>query len=262
MQELNRDNYHSNYAYVSKSALDVFAKSPLHYWHRINAEEEEKTPALVFGSFLHMLVLEPHLVKDFYYLGSIDRRTKEGKEKAAEIEKLNLTIISDDDVKKAEEIKNAIFEHPRAKKLLDTRFGVAEQIYTSVHQQTGLPIKCRLDWYNNFYKSIVDIKTIEDGSLFGFTRSTSKYKYYMQAAYYIDILRTNNIEVQNFYFICVEKKAPYAVSIYELSADYIDYGRAEYNRLLMELAESKKKALFMGYNDDQIIEIQLPTYLK
>jgi hypothetical protein len=76
-------DYHRHLA-ISKSGLDVVAKSPLHYWARFldpNRVVPEPTPAMAIGSAVHTHVLELDQWDARYVTApeGIDRRTKAGK---------------------------------------------------------------------------------------------------------------------------------------------------------------------------------------
>lgn len=59
-------DYHSGPG-ISKSGLDLIAKSPAHYFHAINAaNDNEPTDAQAFGTAFHALLLEPEEFKKTY----------------------------------------------------------------------------------------------------------------------------------------------------------------------------------------------------
>ena len=63
---------------ISKSGLDLLHKCPALYKRRyIDGIEDEPTPAMIIGSAVHSLVLEPDAA-DFVVAPECDRRTKEG----------------------------------------------------------------------------------------------------------------------------------------------------------------------------------------
>jgi hypothetical protein len=75
--------YHAHAA-VSKSHLDLVAKSPLHFWARYldpNRVPQEPTAAMAIGSAVHTHVLELDQWDSQYVVApaGIDRRTKVGK---------------------------------------------------------------------------------------------------------------------------------------------------------------------------------------
>lgn len=66
--DIPNDEYHKGPG-VSKSGLDLIAKSPAHYYHAVNAaNDNERVPtvAQAFGTAFHALLLEPEVFKAEY----------------------------------------------------------------------------------------------------------------------------------------------------------------------------------------------------
>lgn len=66
--DIPNDEYHKGPG-VSKSGLDLIAKSPAHYYHAVNAandNDREPTVAQAFGTAFHTLLLEPDVFKAEY----------------------------------------------------------------------------------------------------------------------------------------------------------------------------------------------------
>ena len=81
---------------------------------------------------------------------------------------------------------------------------------------------------------VVDLKSTQDASPEGFARAIANLKYHLQAAFYleaaysiIDQPVSAPVHDQEFKFICVEKKPPYAVAVYSLSREAIYQGARE-----------------------------------
>ncbi|MDE2105169.1 MAG: PD-(D/E)XK nuclease-like domain-containing protein, partial [Patescibacteria group bacterium] len=87
--------------------------------------------------------------------------------------------------------------------------------------------------------SLCDIKFVDDVRERSFRNLLEDKKYYVQAAYYIDLWNETNPKSpkSEFVFFCVEKSAPYPVAIYMLDHEDIAEGRKEYKRLLTMYAE-------------------------
>lgn len=60
--------YHAEKRFISKHMLDLVADSPQKFRAAMDAEPEEPTPAMKFGSAFHTLVLEPEKFWEQYYL--------------------------------------------------------------------------------------------------------------------------------------------------------------------------------------------------
>ncbi len=259
--------YHRHTA-VSKSHLDLVARSPLHYWARYldpNRIQPEPTPAMVIGSALHTHVLEIDTWDENYVTlpDGIDRRTKQGK---AEWESFSAassgrTVLSKSDAELVMRMGQAIYAHPAAAFLLQ-RPGQAERSYFWTDEATELECKCRPDWMTSDGQLIVDLKTTEDASPAGFRKSISAWRYHVQAAHYL-----TGVEVatgqrpEQFIFICVEKKPPHAVAVYAASAEMVAAGERTAETDLARLALCRQTGEWPGYSD-QIETIDLPFWMR
>ncbi|NBS68382.1 hypothetical protein EBT31_05635, partial [bacterium] len=166
-EPMENAEYHRHSA-ISKSHLDLVARSPLHYWARYvdpNRVEPEPTPAMRLGTAVHTLTLEPDSWDSRYVTApQIDRRTKEGKATWAEFEALSAgrELISCDDRAVISRMAEAVWKHPAAEMLLFKLPGKAETTHMWTDEATGLQCKCRPDWLTDDGSLIVDLKTTED----------------------------------------------------------------------------------------------------
>lgn len=66
--DISNDDYHSGPG-ISKSGLDLIARSPMHYWHAVNsANDNQPTAAQAIGTAAHCLILEPEQFAKRYCL--------------------------------------------------------------------------------------------------------------------------------------------------------------------------------------------------
>ncbi|EAJ1232609.1 exodeoxyribonuclease VIII [Campylobacter fetus] len=260
LQFSNKD-YHAR-SELSKSDLDLLAKSPLHYK---NKEFKEQSKAMLLGSITHKLVLEPNDFKnEFSIIPQVDKRTKQGKELLAEFE-TNLSgkiAIESDIFDTAKDMANEVLAMRQTAFFL--RDGKAEQSYFS--ELESVKVKCRPDFYNENLGLLVDLKTTSDASAKGFMSSVANFNYHMQAAFYTDIMRNLGFKIDKFLFIAVETKAPYYVGFYELDIAALEQGRDRYKELLGLYKWCVEHNNWYGYakkQDDKIDYIQtlsLPTW--
>lgn len=250
--------YHKSAA-TSKSQLDQFAKSPAHYLASL-ATQRKETPAMRIGSIFHGMVLEPERVK-IAVAPACDKRTKDGKAawEAFCLENAGAEIVTADEGEMLNGMAESIRKHPSASALLSGQ-GVAEGSCFWYDERSGELCRCRPDKYRQDLGIIVDLKTTEDASPKEFARSIAKYNYHMQSAFYQDgVEAATGDYIKGFVFVAVEKKAPYAVAVYQLDMQGVEAGRVEYQRLLLDLADCKASGKFPAYSD-RIETISLPAW--
>jgi hypothetical protein len=108
-----------------------------------------------------------------------------------------------------------------------------EQSLYFTHALTGIQCKVRPDaWFKNI---VIDLKTSGDASFKAFQSSCMNYGYFLQAGMIKEALSSINIELEEFVFIVVEKQAPFAVAIYNMSEEALQYGVKLFDDLLMGL---------------------------
>lgn len=142
---------------------------------------------------------------------------------------------------------------------------------------------------------VVDLKTTDDASLEGFSKSIANWGYDVQHPYYLDGLQLaleqgectppakGRAELsaywndpitgvlcrcrpdywvgypKKFAFIAVEKKPPYAVGVYVLDADSVASGRAQYRASLETYASCLANDNWPGYGDG-VQTISVPAW--
>lgn len=260
--DIPAETYHAMTDYVSKSYLKRLDKCPA-----AAKTPQEDTPAMAFGRATHVYLLEGDeaFLRECAVLPvGIDRRTKAGKEAWANFESANRskTIISSEDFRKLELMKQALGKHPFASKLLAE--GLSEQTVIWTDDVTGLPCKCRPDRIPSGNKGVlVDLKTCSCAGEYEFGRDVVKYGYDLQAAYYLGgIQAATGTKFDAFCFIAIEKEAPYRTETYILDAEFIARGWSEYRRLMNIEAECRAKGVWPNYKGvGNLATLYKPNYL-
>lgn len=261
-QQVNAD-YHADFAHDSHSSLQLFRESRERYKAvRIDRtlEMEEQTPAMAFGSLFHCLVLENAAFADaFAVCPNSDRRTKAGKE-AWEIfcaSNDGKTFCTDEDLSRAKAMREGVMRNKHARQALEAP-GVNEQPVYWVDAKTGLLLKCKPDRLLES-QMVVDLKTTDDISPEGFSRSVFKWSYHKQAALYCAGLFDKGMECP-FLFIAVSKDAPHECVCHLLDERVLSFGRDDNESKLQELAECKKTGDFSGRWSHDIQTVELPRW--
>lgn len=189
-------------------------KTPAHYLANVVGRVERvQTKAMLIGTLAHLAVLEPEKMDAAFALkpADMDLRTKEGKEWRASLGGLPILDQGESDMLNG--IRDAVADHETAQALL--KGADYEVSLFAEHEATGLPIKGRLDAIGG--SVIADVKTCEDASPGAFAASAARLLYDMSAAHYCALANECGIGVDQFFWIAVEKAAPFAVAVYEPS---------------------------------------------
>ena len=240
--------YHGTKA-ISKSGLDQFRKSPAHFraWQD-GVTKNESSPALEFGTAVHMAILEPELFALNYTLFTGDRRNKDGKmayEAVIASGKIPLNQEQWDNITGA---AAAVHAHPAAAPLLN---GIQTEV-SCFDNWMGVKVKARIDGLGKDY--IIDVKTTQDASPIAFGKSCAQFRYHVQAAWYRQITG-----IQRFVFIAVEKEAPYGVACYELDEQAINLGIDIIEEQLRTFIECEQLNSWPCYSS-QIQSLSLPAW--
>ena len=262
--EISNEEYHADTSRISKSGLDVIARSPAHYCHKYlgaGRRTENNSPALVTGSAVHSAILEPEKFGLEYVRGiECDRRTTEGKKLWNDWLPTSggKIILAGDTFDMVQNMRESVFAHPSAAKLLAG--GRPEGVIHFTHTETDVLCKARLDLLHSSERFIVDIKTTEDASPAAFAKSIANYRYHVQGAFYLDAFAyAGYTPPEKFVFIAVEKSPPYAVACYYLDAEAIEVGRDIYAENLRTYAAAKASGDWFGYSP-KIKPIKLPLW--
>lgn len=208
---------------ISKSGLDLIARSPAHFRF---AAPREATRAMEIGTAIHMAVLEPSRFSDHYVIVSApDRRSSAYKAAVDAVgsDRVLLRHEADD----VEAMQQAVWANTHAAAFLhDAR---TELSVFATDPVTGLAVKARFDAMNGARS--LDLKKTQDARPAEFGKSVANYRYMVQAAFYSDVWEWETGEkLAAFGFLAVEEKSPNASAIYVLDDDALEYGRRLYRR--------------------------------
>lgn len=135
--------------------------------------------------------------------------------------------------------------------------------------QTGLNLKTRPDICKRKKNVIVNLKTTNDGSPKAFSKDLAKFDYPLQACVEISGCLATGLmpTVDNYFWLVVEKTAPYNATIYEFTESDIRSTMMEYEYLLNIIAGAKEKNEWPGYtqqadNKHGILQAQIPLWYK
>lgn len=218
---MEEKEYYADKTMITNSMLGRLKKSPQHLQMYFDGEKEE-TQALTFGSAFHLAILEPEKAEEEVVV--YEGKTRRGKEwEAFKEENQGKIILNTSEAKDIEGMRIAITNNEEVMDII--RQSDKEQIAKWTDEDTGINCKGRADMVGKNF--VADLKTTQNGEVDAFRYSCLKYGYNRQAAFYMDGFRK-----KSFYFICVEKSAPYRVSLLDASDGFVTSGRVEYKHLL------------------------------
>ena len=212
---------------LSASGAKELLRSPAHYRHWKD-NPKQSTPAMIFGTAVHSLILEPSIPLDqVCSIKTLSWATKDGKLEKERLEAAGLPVISQLDADRAQRIRDVVLGHEEAASLLHNT--KCELNYKWNGYASNVPCKGGIDALGP--RGIVDLKTTIDASPDGFAQRIKAFKYHMQAAHYIDGVSMVDKVMHSFTFIAVETAAPYAVACYQLDRNALIAGYAAMERV-------------------------------
>lgn len=295
VRNLPIDQYHCGEE-ISHSGIVKLRKSPAHYYH-YKTSKEAPTPAMEFGSAFHAFILEPELFASVYAvvdeailaesLTSLDDYKTAATQLGVKFEAMNKDelklaikaadaeskfkfredeysrlygakiILKPEQVQSLEQMKASVTSHLGAAGML--RSGEAESSLFWTDEITGINCRIRPDWL--FDGGIADLKSCCSASNTDFQKAISNFGYDIQAAFYIDGMKAVTGKSVDFFFIAVEKTAPYTTACYKASQEMIEVGRAKYREALELIKWCQKNEQYPGYQPNGEIEvIDLPRW--
>jgi len=257
-RELTDSEYFNDFRnYISSTDIRRLLRSPAHYKNPTRFE----SPAMAFGTLVHTFVLEPGVAEARYRTrADVDGRTKEGKAvrdwEASLAAQQGVQFVTRSDYDAATSIASAVRTHLGASALLAG--GLAE-VSGTADDFYGVAARIRPDYLTDGH--IVDLKTCQDGRPDAFSRSVMTFGYAIQAAFYVDVAEALDGNKRDFYWVAVEKEAPYAVAVYKASDAMLQYGRREYKRGIELYKECASLDLWPAYSQ-QVQTLELPAWIK
>lgn len=239
---------------VNYSTLKEFAKSPLHYHHRLTAPRKSTKP-MQRGTLTHTAILEPDRLPIDFAVFDGERRGnvwKDYKEANA-----GRDIVTVPEYQVALRMRDAVRADPVAGPLVTG--GDREAVIVWRDAASGILCKGRPDLIRPEHV-IVDLKTAANVRHFEFSKAVANYQYHVQAAMYSDGYERVTLKAPRYVIVAVESAEPYDVVVYELGDDVLGPGRDEYHRYLSQLKECRETDRWPGYAGGLAMPLQLPRW--
>jgi exodeoxyribonuclease VIII len=240
---------------ISKSGLDLIAKTPAHYIDR----EPWTTRTPVFGTAYHALILEPAVFAERYIEPpDLGFRSKADKVKWVDFLQANLpagefadpeallamnkepfmaefdrltgkVFLTPDEFDRLRRMQDRLGQHKTAISLVSR--GRSEVSAYWIDEETGERCRARADWYS-WDNVITDLKTADSADAVKFARAAGEHRYHVQDAMYRKGFRLAGADPQHFAFVVQEKTAPFGVQVFTLAPKAVEEGYREFRRCL------------------------------
>ena len=268
IHDVDAATYHRFRAASASGLRVIHARTPAHLRQTWD-EVDKPSLALVLGTLIHQLVLEPKtplpriaIVPEEYTIPE-GTKVEKGAPRPGEIVpwnnragycrewralqeaagKIVLEAKGKDSMETVRECAQAVEADDKAFPLL--RWARQRESTLVWETEARTQCKARLDAWGDGI--IVDIKTTTDASPDGFRRHAYDLGYHLQAAWYVDGLATVlGIEPPAFYFVAVEKDSR-LVTVHHATHDFLQRGREAYGRALAQFEEAWASGVWPGY---------------
>lgn len=264
--DLPDDRYHSRSELSSTGArllLPEFGGSPAKFKYRQGRDFTSN--AFDVGKAVHAQVLGVGTQAVAYPEDLLDPRgaasTKAAKEWAEDRRAEGMVPMKAAELRPIYGMAEAVLKHPTAGPLFEVCVHREVSAFAPVDD---VPSRARFDALSDETKNgiyAVDLKTGDDATKAGFERSVAKWGYDVQLAFYEDVYRAATGDAINeFFFVAVERAAPYEVAVFQLPEIWAQMGArkaAEARRIYRECTESGK---WPGY-DTTIQFLDPPTWV-
>jgi len=242
-------------AAINWSVLREMRRSPRHYRYRLENPREDTT-GLAIGRATHTAILEPERFALEYAVFEGKRRA--GKEwDAFEAEHAGRTILKASEFAEVLAMRDAVREHPIAHARLSN--GLPEETVTWTERINGVDLACkaRPDYIG---ASIVDLKTTKDAGSNAFGRTSARFGYHCQLAWYRRGVRAAMGRELAMHLVAVESEAPHDVAVYRIGDDALYAADEEINELLERVAACRITDRWPGALELEN-ELSLPSWV-
>lgn len=245
--------YHGSGELSRSTAWSLLQSCPAKVRYDMN-NRKPSSPALVIGSGFHTATLEPEKLDDEFAVkpSEIDGqgpRTKHYKESFELMQKSepDKQWLAPADYDLILEMAGSALENPVLRHYMADIDKVVEG--TGYFEMEGAKCKVRPDLYIPGAGVVIDLKSTQDASNRGFTKSVRQFGYLFQACWYMHALRLLGEKPKQFVFIAVEKTAPYATAAYTIKESDINKQFSNMERACQLWATCQSSGIWPGYSD-------------
>jgi hypothetical protein len=194
--------------------------SPYQLYLYYNDLLKKKTASYqAFGQVVHSLLLEGNENFHFY---TKDRRTKEGKEAYKVLKEQHNILLSQSDYDAIYRMRDSFNQFVSI-----NNDAQVETKLNWVDVDSGVPCVAKLDMIQD--DGIYELKSTLN--IEGFREDIIKYRYFAQAAFYVDAVKTLTGKSLDFRWLIIEKKRPYKFLQLKADRKLLGQGRQWYKKM-------------------------------
>lgn len=273
--------YHGERNYISSSSIKEAIKSLSHF-HYYRTSDKPYKSHFDFGNAFELALLDYahstlNFMNEVVIFDADDRPEKdkgitsninqEWKKSILNGEKYVINKSGDESFETLQLMLQSCAKDSVIQKLLrNTEY---QNSYFWKDEETGLLLKTRPDLTKIGKNVIIDIKTALDGSPQAFSKQAASLEYPIQAVLQMrGLIATGQMnEVDAYYWLVAEKKAPYNAQIYEFPKEDWQFVNDKLSYHLTTLERGIREHKYVGYgqaadNEYGILRLELPLYYR
>lgn len=264
--------YHAERSAISSTSLRQALKSPKHFHEFIvKGKQDVQTPAMRFGSIVHMAILETDKFRAKYVrmpeFG--DQRTavnKEAKKRWMADLPQGALAVTNEELDRLNSVIESIqkYKHPDTKEPIIVNLLKGSIFEASGYFRdpvTGLKCRIRPDILRPDLSAMPDLKTTRDPSPAFFSREIWDRQYFVQMAFYaMGVKEISGEEPRLPCFIAVQNEAPFDVAVYECDAAMMERGAKAVRYGLNLIKSCMETGEWSGIQSKGADVISLPAY--
>jgi len=267
VEGLSNELYHAHSAISSTGLKKLLTGTPAHLRSFLDSEDKLESEALLRGSVLHSMLLEPNTLNDTYifernYLKDKTRLAKNGGSKEQWDYLKEISEITGKPLVKFEiydacrRMRDKVKANPYWPDIAKN----SQKEISLFADIEGIPVKARYDaMLSNL---VIDLKTSKDIlTTANIQKTIIGLGYHFSAAMYIEIGRMLGLPVDGFVWIFVENKAPFSCRYVQADNEMLEIGRQEFYACLGKYKECLESDQWPGYSENVEV-ISMPAWYK
>lgn len=247
INDCTNEQYHADKSYLSSSTFKKILESPADYHASLTAPEPAMTGAhLDLGSYVHSLLLEPHLVATEYAVFPGFRRAGKDYE-LFKLQNPNKAIVSASMQNAGQRMALSVQNCPPAIDLL--KGGISEQSIALL--LNDVPCKARFDKINVDKRAIIDVKTSRhEADKATFKETIKEYGYDLSAALYLQVAEAHYGHQFDFYWLVIFKTEPPETRVYKASEKTLLAGATQLALAMQTYKKCLQTGLWVDSEDE------------